>query len=290
MADPTEISTFSSQRLTLSYARWGDKDAPPLLLVHGGRDQKLSWQDVASALSTDYCVYAHDLRGHGQSEWVNDGDYGVMDHVFDFASFVNHLELKTFTLIGHSLGGNIAIRYTGLYPDTVKKLVAIEGLGPSPKMVAERNALKVEERLRDWIEQRRGASRKPSRQMKDFAEARQRMANAHSYLTDDQIDHLTRTGIRESENGAIVWAYDPAFMARSPSDISYEDFQRLWAQIRCPSWLVYGADSWASDPSKDGRAEYFPTGTVTVIEKANHWVHHDQFDVFMSALQDFLHS
>lgn len=290
MADPTEFSTFTSQRLTLSYARWGDLEAPPLLLVHGGRDQKLSWQNVASHLSSEYCVYAHDLRGHGKSDWVNDGDYGVMDHVFDLASFVDHLQLKKFTLVGHSLGGNITIRYTGLYPDTVKKLVAIEGLGPSPKMLADRKAIPVEERLRDWVDQRRGLSSRAARIMKDFAEARSRMAGAHSHLSSDQIDHLTRTGVKENKDGSLSWAHDHAGMGRSPSDITYDEFQRLWGRITCRSWLVYGANSWASNPAEDGRAEHFPAADVTVIENANHWVHHDQFDVFMDAMWGFLHS
>ena len=150
-----ELSTFPSQRLTLSLAAWGAKDAPPVILVHGGRDQKRSWDWTARRLAEHYRVYAFDLRGHGESEWVNDGDYGVMDHVFDLASLVDHIGADTVRLVSHSLGGNIAIRYTGLFPRKVTKLVAIEGLGPSPKMLAERRALKPDERLHQWMDDRK---------------------------------------------------------------------------------------------------------------------------------------
>ena len=88
---PTEHS-FTSQRLRLTYAAWGAPDAPLLLLVHGGRDQKRSWDWVARELARDYRVIAHDLRGHGASEHVSDGEYAVMDHVFDLASLVAHLK------------------------------------------------------------------------------------------------------------------------------------------------------------------------------------------------------
>ena len=128
-----DLSTFSSQRLTLSLAAWGDKSAPPVILVHGGRDQKRSWDWTAKRLAERYRVYAYDLRGHGQSEWVNDGDYGVMDHVFDLASLVEHIGAETVRIVSHSLGGNIAIRYTGLFPEKVTKLVAIEGWGLARK-------------------------------------------------------------------------------------------------------------------------------------------------------------
>ena len=288
MTDPRLIDTFRSQRLTLSYAEWGAPDAPPLVLVHGGRDQKRSWDRVAARLAQHYRVFAHDLRGHGQSDWVTDGDYGVMDHVYDLASLVEHLGLDRFTLIGHSLGGNITLRYTGLFPDKIEKLVAIEGLGPSPKMLAERQALTVTERLSFWMEQRRKVSDRAPRVMRDLEEAKGRMQAAFTHLPDDLIHHLTATGIKKNADGTVSWAYDPAGMGRSPSDISHADFVELWRQIKCPTWLVYGANSWASNPAEDGRVEPFQNAKVSVIEEAGHWLHHDQFEDFMAQLESFL--
>lgn len=277
-----------SQRLSLSYVEWGDPDGPPLLLVHGGRDQKRSWDRVAARLGKSYRVVAHDLRGHGESDWVSDGDYGVMDHVFDLASLVDHLGLDRFTLLGHSLGGNIVLRYAGLYPDKIEKLIAIEGLGPSPKMLAERQAQPVTERLTHWIDQRRTLSGRAPRIMATVAEAKARMQAAFPHLPDDLIQHLTETGVRTNQDGTVSWAYDPAGMGRSPSDITHAEFVHLWGEISCPTWLVYCAESWASNPARDGRAEPFQNATVSVIEKAGHWLHHDQFDDFMRQLESFL--
>lgn len=287
MPTPT-LHTFTSQRLNLSYAEWGNPDAPPLMLVHGGRDQKRSWDWVASHLSDRYHVFAHDLRGHGQSEWVTDGDYGVMDHVFDLAGLIDHVSDGPVTIVGHSLGGNISLRYTGLFPERVAQLVAIEGLGPSPKMLAEREAEAFDDRLRNWIDQRRDLSDRTSRIMANATEAEARMRNAFSHLSEEQIKHLTRTGLRHNDDGTVSWAYDPAGLGRSPSDIPHDHFQALWKKITCPTWLVYGRDSWASDPSKDGRAENFQNATVSIIEKAGHWLHHDQFDDFIAQLNGFL--
>ena len=288
MTDPRLIDTFRSQRLNLSYAEWGDPEAPPLLLVHGGRDQKRSWDRVAGRLAQHYRVIAHDLRGHGQSDWVSDGDYGGMDFVYDLASLVEHLELQTFTLLGHSLGGNITLRYSGLFPDKIEKLVAIEGLGPSPRMLAERKAMSATERLSYWMEQRRSISDRAPRVMKDLEEAKGRMQAAFTHLPDDLIHHLTATGIKTNPDGTVSWAYDPAGMGRSPADISHDDFVQLCRQITCPTWLVYGATSWASNPEKDGRLEPFQNATVSVIEEAGHWLHHDQFEDFMAQLESFL--
>ena len=58
------------------------------------------------------------------------------------------------------------------------------------------------------------------------------------------MQHLTETGLEDNWDNTVSWAYDPAGMGRSPSDIPHADFVHLWGQITCPTWLVYGANSW----------------------------------------------
>ena len=213
-----------------------------------------------------------------------------MDHVYDLASLIDHLGLDRFTLMGHSLGGNIALRYAGLFPEKIEKLIAIEGLGPSPRMLEERKAQPITQRLRQWIEQRRLVSERQPRIMDDLAAAQARMQAAYSHLPEDLIHHLTKTGIKTNSAGTVSWAYDTAGFGGSPSDIPYEEQTHLWSQITCPTWLVYGATSWASNPAEDGRIEPFQNASVSVISDAGHWLHHDQFDDFMGQLEVFLGS
>jgi pimeloyl-ACP methyl ester carboxylesterase len=73
-----------------------------------------------------------------------------------------------------------------------------------------------------------------------------------------------------------------------PFDMTQEDVEAMWSAITCPTLLVYGADSWASDPEKDGRAKHFKTARVVTFPNAGHWVHHDQFDAFIKELHAFL--
>ena len=288
MMTPSREFTFSSQRLTLSACAWGEARNPLVILVHGGLDQKRSWDWTAKALAERYHVVAYDLRGHGRSDWVSDGDYGVMDHVFDLASLVDHLGVDQFRLVGHSLGGNIALRYAGLFPEQLLKLAVIEGLGPSPKLLAERNAVSAQERLKKWVDDRKLKSARTGRVMKDENEALARMTKVHGHLNTEQLSHLTRFGIREGEDGLVRWAYDPAAMGKSPSDIPYDDFKALLAAIACPVWLAYGEKSWASNPERDGRAAYLKNACVVEFPGAGHWLHHDSFDLFIEQLSAFL--
>jgi pimeloyl-ACP methyl ester carboxylesterase len=106
----------------------------------------------------DWHVIAPDLRGHGDSAWAPDGNYETNAFVYDFAQLVHTLGHDQVTIVSHSLGGNIATRFTGLYPEKVRKLVNIEGLGPSPTTRAEREAAGYANRFRDWIEKRRASA------------------------------------------------------------------------------------------------------------------------------------
>ena len=118
--------TYFSQRLRLHYADWGNADAPPLILVHGGEDHCRSWDWIASELQDDWHVIAPDLRGHGDSQWTADGNYPIMNFVYDLSQLVEQFGYDQVTIVSHSLGGNTALRYAGLYPEKVRKIVAIE--------------------------------------------------------------------------------------------------------------------------------------------------------------------
>src|SRR3954470_15042258 len=75
---PTSHSYFS-QRLRLHYVDWGNPTAPPLLMVHGGRDHCRNWDWVAQALKGTYHIIAVDLRGHGDSAWCMGSSYPLSD-------------------------------------------------------------------------------------------------------------------------------------------------------------------------------------------------------------------
>ena len=67
--------TYFSQRMRLHYTDWGNPDAPPMILIHGGRDHCRNWDWVAEHFRHDYHIIAPDLRGHGDSEWMLGGSY-----------------------------------------------------------------------------------------------------------------------------------------------------------------------------------------------------------------------
>jgi len=114
------------------------------------------------------------------------------------------------------------------------------------------------------------------------------MRAENKHLNETQAIHLTRFGVNQNEDGTFSWKFDNYLRSWPPSDMTPAEIGHLWARITCPALLVYGGDSWASNPEKDGRARHFKTARVVTIPGASHWVHHDQFDAFMAETEAFL--
>ena len=284
---PTSNS-FISQRLRLHYVDWGNADAPPLILQHGGRDHCRSWDWVAEELAADWHVIAPDLRGHGDSAWSPEGHYGMDAFVYDFAQLIHTLGHDQVSIVAHSLGGNIATRFTGLYPDKVRKLVNIEGLGPAPDIRAKMEGEGTANHLRQWIADKRKAAGRLPRRYPTLEAAYARMKEENGFLSDDQARHLTIHGASRNEDGTWSWKFDNYLNVWTATDIPYAELIKLWEAITCPVLMFYGVDSFASNPEKDGRLGHFPDASLLVYENAGHWLHHDQFDRFIADVRAFL--
>jgi pimeloyl-ACP methyl ester carboxylesterase len=279
---------YFSQRLRLHYVDWGNPTAPPLLLLHGGRDHCRNWDWVAADLRRDWHVLAPDLRGHGDSQWSPDGSYTIAGYVYDLAQLIHQQELAPLTVLAHSLGGMIALRYAGIYPEAVRRLVAIEGLGASPRRQRKRAQRGIAERMQRWIEEQRGLSGRLPRRYPSIEDALRRMQEANRHLSPEQALHLTQHGVNQNEDGTYSWKFDNYVRADPPYEMPLAEVETLWDRIACPTLLVYGRESWASNPAEDGRIRHFRDARVVTVENAGHWVHHDRLDAFLGLVRAFL--
>jgi len=267
---------------------WGVAGKPPMLLLHGGRDHCRNWDWTATALRDEWHVIAPDLRGHGDSQWSPDGSYTMAGYIYDLAQLIHQQDLAPVTIIAHSLGGNIALRYAGIYPETVAKLIAIEGIGPPPRVLAERREKTIAERMDEWIREQRGFAGRMPRRYASIEDAFRRMQDENPHLTVEQARHLTVQGVNQNEDGTYSWKFDNYVRAWPPYDMPGRDIQLLWSRIACPTLLLYGEESWSGNPAEDGRAKSFRHATVVGIDGAGHWLHHDRLDDFLRIVRGFL--
>jgi pimeloyl-ACP methyl ester carboxylesterase len=207
-------------------------------------------------------------------------------YIYDLAQLVHQQRLAPVTIVAHSLGGNIALRYAGIYPEAVARLAVIEGLGP--RWAAERAARSIAERMDEWVREQRALAGRLPRRYASIEDAFKRMQEENPHLTAEQARHLTEHGVNQNEDGTYSWKFDNYVRAWPPYDMPLADVQALWGRIACPTLLLYGKESRAGDPAEDGRAAHFRQATVVGIEGAGHWLHHDRLGRFLQVLRAFL--
>jgi pimeloyl-ACP methyl ester carboxylesterase len=143
-------------------------------------------------------------------------------------------------------------------------------------------------RMQQWVRHMHEMERRKPRRYPNREEATQRMIEANPHLTPEMARHLTLYGTRMNEDGTFSWKFDNYVRIRSPYQFNLEDAMDIWGQITAPVLLIKGAESWAPDPERSGRVASIRQRQTVVIERAGHWVHHDQLDRAMDVMLDFL--
>lgn len=279
---------YHSRGLRLHYLDWGNADAPVLILIHGGLEHARVWDQLARQLCADWHVLVPDLRGHGDSDWSTGGAYAIPDFVPDIAALVAALGERPVNLVAHSLGGNIAVHYTALFPEKVSRLCVIEGLGFSPEARARRDEKSRREQLCEWVEKVRGLDALGASQYPSVEAAVQRLMKHDPLLSRELAEYVCERGLRPNDNGQLRWKYDHQIRGFGSAEIASVEPSDLWRAIECPVLLMYGAESWASNPQHDGRVQHFAQARVVSVERAGHNLHHHQPEVFLTHLRAFL--
>ncbi|MFD0022272.1 alpha/beta fold hydrolase [Streptomyces sp. NPDC058382] len=114
----------------LAYRTWGDPFGSPVVLLHGLAGSAASWEAAGRLLGEQWRVYALDLRGHGESDWPDEYDFEVMTE--DLLGFLDACELDRVGLVGHDMGGAVALLFAEEHADRVERLVLVETPPPFP--------------------------------------------------------------------------------------------------------------------------------------------------------------
>ena len=229
-------------------------------------------------------LFRSDLRGHGNSAWAPGALYSIAEHVLDLSALADIIHRFPVSIIGHSLGAVTSLMYAGVYPDRVRKLVAIEGLG----LPIQEKQYPAAERMRRWIEKLRDTETRSSRSYPNLAAAVARMKEANPFLSDEVAEHLTLHGTNWNSDGSIIWKFDNYARVFPPYGANLDEAAQVLRQVTCPCLLFWGRQSFAKDPDGDPLAQQIANRRIVKVDHAGHWLHHDQFDRFMGDLADFL--
>ena len=281
-------SFIDAQGLRIHCLEWGHFDGEPLILVHGYLDLADSWRAFVAALETgqpNFRVIAPDCRGHGDSGWIGAGGYyHFPDYVFDLDCVVRAHSLDSFTLIGHSMGGTISLLYAGTFPERVKKLVLIEGIGPVGMTFSDA-PLKMEK----WITELHERGRRHFREYTSLAAGASQLRQTNPRLSENTALEIARAAMKQNDRGKWVWKFDPIHRTTAPQPFYTAQALEFLRRIQCPVLLIDGEQSRQTRRTdKQERYEAIANHQRVTINGAGHMVHQDNPDELADVVRDFI--
>lgn len=270
---------------------WGEPDAPILFMLHGWMDVAASFQFVVDNFSRDWHVIAPDWRGFGLTERVHGDCYWFADYLGDLDALLHHYcPDQAVTLIGHSMGGNVAGIYAGVRPHRVAKLVNLEGFGLAATQPAMAPA-----RYAKWLDELREPPTMRSYETIDGVV--ERLMKTNPRLAPERAQFLAAHWAAPNADGQWEILGDPAHKITGATLYRVDEVMACWEKISAPVLWVEAKESdlwrWMGGREKvraelDRRRAAIPSVKTAVINEAGHMVHHDQPELLARLIEDFL--
>ena len=267
-----------SSGLNIEATALGKPDDPLVILLHGGGQTRHAWGGTAGKLSqAGFYAVAIDLRGHGDSDWSEDGDYAIESYKEDLKNIINQLG-KSASLIGASLGGMVSLCTAGdrECSDLCNALVMVD-IGIYPNEDGSNEILKF-----------------MSSGSKGFSSLEEASDSIASYLPHREkpkdVSGLKKN-LRLKEDGRYYWHWDPRFIeSRTSNRRDYKLRQKIYAEsVNIPTLLIRGAlSNVVTQEEVDDFLETIHHADFIEIDHAAHMIAGDRNDIFANAAISFL--
>lgn len=257
----------------------GDPAAPAVVLLHGGGQTRHAWSNAVRRLSGEgYHAVSVDLRGHGESDWSEHGDYEPDTFGRDLASIVEQLG-KPAAVVGASMGGQAAIRAIAADCAGIMKALVLVDIVPRPARAGVRKVTKfMQSNLHGFAN------------LEEVADA-VAAYNPNRKRPRDTAGLLKNVRLRA--DGRYYWHWDPQILNMGDTEEKLDAMETgtvaAMSRVRVPSLLVRGG---ASDVVDNEVSEEFrrhiPDLEIKVVPGAGHMVAGDRNDAFNDAVIEFL--
>jgi pimeloyl-ACP methyl ester carboxylesterase len=255
-----------------------------ILLLHGFNDTKETFVFLKEFLKEHFNFLGFDFRGHGGSDWNEDGLYHSAENLLDLQTVVNTELPERFWILAHSMGAGIASRYTGIFPEKVKGLLCLEGFSGLQTQSVERS------RIRNWMEGMAKKTGKKDTIRRKMApeEALQKLTTIFSFLPKEKVEVLMENLTKPIVGGGLVWKNDPRLKVSFPIPFPPELSRELWRNIECPTLMIYGEKTHLKPNNLEEIKTHFKKLTYKEILGSSHNMHHDNPKECISIIKSFI--
>lgn len=280
---PEQFSTPGLDGVRIVSDRQGNPDARAVVFLHGGGQTRRSWGRAAAAVAKrGWQAVTIDLRGHGESDWSDEGDYRVVSFAADVAEVLRGLPPKP-VLVGASLGGFTSMLLAGEISPGIASAIVLVDIVPN---MEQSGANRIHNFMADRVESGFASLEEVADAIAEYNPHRPRPTDLDGLTTN-----LRRRGDR------WYWHWDPQFISGKAANPPFEvtDPDRMHAAVEAilgggvPMLLVRGQVSdLVSQERADEFLARFPQVEFTDVRGAGHMVAGDRNDIFADAVLDFL--
>jgi pimeloyl-ACP methyl ester carboxylesterase len=287
----------------LSYhiQHWGgaaNPALPPLVLVHGWMDVAASYQFMVDALPDAFAqgrtIIAPDWRGFGLTCTADADHYWFADYLADLDFLLDHYAPgQAVDLVGHSMGGNVAMLYAGVRPARIRKLVNLEGFGMPASQPSQAPA-----RYAQWMDELKGLQRGDLdlKAYDDVGGVARRLMKTNPRLPADKAQWLASHWARPNASGQWEILGAPAHKITSAQLYRLDEVLEIYRRISAPVLAIEASDDsmglwWKGRYGLDEyheRLKQVPDARIAVVQDAGHMLHHDQPTALARLIADFL--
>lgn len=284
------------RNLTYHVLLWGESGPGkvPLVMVHGWMDVAASYQFIVDAFARDHYVIAPDWRGYGLTQSPDADNYWFPDYLADLDFLIDHYSPDApVHLVGHSMGGNVAMLYGGSRPQRIRRLVNLEGFGMPATHPAQ-----APKRYARWMDELK-AFHRGELALKRYAcvaGVASRLMKTNKRLTQDKADWLARHWAQPDADGMWRILGDPAHKITNSQLYRVDEVLEIYKAISAPTLCVQAGEDNLTQwwKGKYTLAEYHerikvvPDLRSATIQDAGHMLHHDQPEELAQLLEAFL--
>jgi pimeloyl-ACP methyl ester carboxylesterase len=267
--------------MELNFRKYGE--GPSLIILHGLYGASDNWVSIARELAKDFEVFIPDQRNHGDSPKTDEHNYEVLTE--DLSNFMETHSIKKATLLGHSMGGKVAMFFANKYPERTENLIVVD--------ISPRSYRNPDLPVPHTVDHRKIIE---AMQKVDFKKAENRMdidMMLAENIKSQRIRQFLLKNVKRKDQESFCWKLNLEALKKSLPDImdgldpekdkSDEDSNKF------PVLFIKGENSdYIDDADYSIIKDFFPPAEIVTIPNAGHWLHAEQPELFLKNVRYFL--
>lgn len=248
----------------------------PFMILHGLYGCSDNWLTIAKVFAQNHNVILPDLRNHGNSP--HSDVFNISSMAEDIAELIDELKIENFVLLGHSLGGKVALDYATKHSDKLQKLIIVD---IAPRTYGSEH-FEENENHKQIINILKNID------LSLFSNRSEALTELQKLKDSERFRNLMMKNLKSDKEGKLQWKINVSAIADNLQDL-LNVFNADLTKIKCPTLFIKGENSnYLTKNDFEEIRTKMANATFTVISNSSHWIHVDNPEDFIAVVNNFI--